>query len=90
MRSVADGLIVTDLAHKLILANPAAKALLGFRFEEILGREIGDAIKDDQLREIVRNTLDQQINGLEVDLELEDPHDPRPRVVRARTALVND
>jgi PAS domain S-box-containing protein len=90
LRSVADGLIVTDLDHKIILANPAAEALLEFRQEEMLGREVGAGIKDDQLREIVRHALDQHSSDYEVDIELEDPQNKRKKVLRARTALVDD
>ncbi len=90
LHSVADGLIVTDLANKVILANPAAEALLGFRQEEMVEREIGLGIKDDRLREIVRDTLNRQKSGYEIDIELEDPRDHRQKVMRARTALVDD
>lgn len=90
LHSVADGLIVTDTNHKVILANPAAEELLGLRLAEMWGREIGAGIKDDQLREMVRYAFDQHSSGYEVDIETEDPHDTRKKVLRARTALVDD
>ncbi|MBN1994899.1 MAG: GAF domain-containing protein [Anaerolineae bacterium] len=90
LQSVADGLIVTDPDHKVILANPAAEKLLGFRLKEMLGSEVGTGIKDDRLREMVHYAFEQRSSGLEVDLETQEPGDPRKKVLRARTALVDD
>ena len=90
LNSVADGLVVTDLENKVILANPAAEELLGFKQEDMLGQEIGVGIKDDRLRTIVRGTLNKYINGYEIDIELEDPRDGQRKVMRARTSLVDD
>ncbi len=88
LRSVADGLIVTDLNYRIILANPAAEALLESPLDEIMGKEIGEAIKDDSLRETVRNTLQQNSRGYNVDVELKSLYNERQRVMRARTAPV--
>jgi PAS domain S-box-containing protein len=90
LHSVADGLIVTDLDHKVILANPAAEELLGSRLEEMLGREVGVGIKDDRLREMVRYALDQRSSGYEIDIEPASSQTRRPKVLRARTSLVDD
>ncbi len=85
MRSMADGLIVTDLENRLVLANPAAEELLQFRFGDAAGQEIGASIHDERLCQIVRDTQRQQA-GCEVDIELTDPY----RVIRAHTAVVNE
>ena len=90
LHSVADGLIVTDLDHKIVLANPAAEELLGSRLEEMLGHEIGVGIKDDRLREMVRYALDQRGSGYEIDIQPESSQIRRPKVLRARTSLVDD
>ena len=90
LHSVADGLIVTDLENKVVLVNPAAEDILGFKLEEMLGQEIGTGIRDDRLRQIVRGTLNQYINGYEIDIELEDPRDGQIKIMRAHTSLVDD
>jgi PAS domain S-box-containing protein len=90
LHSVADGLIVTDLDHRVILANPAAEELLGSRLEEMLGREVGAGIKDDRLREMVRYALDQRSSDYEIDIETESSQTRRPKVLRARTSSVDD
>lgn len=89
LHSIADGLIVTDMDNKVILANPAAEELLGFSLEEMLGQEISTSIKDDQLRAVIQDTLQKHISGYEVDIELKDSRENR-RVLRTRTALVDD
>ena len=90
LRSIADGLIVTDLDHKVILANRAAEALLDFKLENIIGQEIGSGTKENKLREIVHQTINKQASGYETDIESEDPPNNRQQVLRARTALVDD
>lgn len=90
LQSVADGLIVTDPDHRVILANPAAETLLGIKLEEMWGREIGTGIKDNRLREMVRYALEKRSSGYEVDIQPKDVQDSRKKVLRARTALVED
>jgi PAS domain S-box-containing protein len=90
LRSVADGLIVTDLNQKVILANPAAEALLGFRLSEVIGQEISMGIRNNKLREIIRNTSEQHPQGYEIDVELKEADNRPSRVLRARTAVVDD
>jgi PAS domain S-box-containing protein len=89
LQSVADGLIVTDTNYQVILANPAAEALLGVEVEDMLGREVGAGIRDDRLREMVRYAFEQRASGHEVDIETDDPN-ARKKVLLARTALVDD
>lgn len=90
LQAVADGLIVTDIENRVVMANPAAEALLGFRLSEVLGREIGSGIKDDRLRKIVRDTLARRAGGYAVDIELETLAGQDKKVMRARTAPVNN
>jgi PAS domain S-box-containing protein len=89
VRSMADGLIVTDLENRLILANPAAEELLKLELRDAIDQEIGANIRDDRLRQIMRDTLAKQQAGYEVDIELTEPHDGAQRIMRAHTAVVN-
>jgi PAS domain S-box-containing protein len=90
LQSVADGLIVTDSVHNVILANPAAETLLGISLNHIWGHAIGTGIKDNRLQEMVRRAFDQQSSSHEIDIRPNDTSDTRKKVLRARTALVND
>ena len=42
--SSADGIIGLDGQHNIVLCNPAALTLLGYRFEELQGRNVHDSI----------------------------------------------
>lgn len=90
LHSVADGLLVTDVNHRIILANAAAANLLELPLDQILDRKIEDGLKNDRLQESVQQTLNHQHDGAEIDIQLEDSNRQRSRVVRARTALVAD
>jgi PAS domain S-box-containing protein len=90
VQSMADGLIVTDLENRIVLANPAAEELLQFRLEDAIGQDIGASIRDDRLRHIVDVTLDKQQAGHEVDIEMAGPIDGSQRIMRAHTAVVDD
>ena len=92
LQSVADGLIVTDLDHRVILANPAAETLLGFRLEDVENQDIETTIKASWLREIVQSTLRHHMSGCEIDVKLKDSiyGDKQPKIINARTALVDD
>ena len=87
LRSVADGLIVTDLEHKVIMANPAAETLLGLSRDDMVGRPIGVGLKDNRLQEVVQHTLEQNLSSYETDLELVNRNGQK-KVMRTRTALV--
>ena len=54
LKSVADGLIVTDIYNNVILMNHAAEELLGVRYKDVFNRPIDFSIKEKTLREKVR------------------------------------
>jgi PAS domain S-box-containing protein len=87
LRSVADGLIVTDLEHKVILANPAAESLLELSLEKMLGYQLGVGLENDELHQVVKHTWEQKLDSYEADVELTMGNRPK-KVIRARTALV--
>ena len=66
LKSVADGLIVTDRHNHVLLMNRAAEDILGIRFSETVNRSIQYAIEDKTLREKIMYTLGKQPNRLRV------------------------
>ncbi len=90
LKSVADGLIVTDTYNRVVLMNRAAEDLLGVRFSEVIDRPIDFAIKDKALREKVRETLDKKTTGYQFDFELPGDSPAHPRIMRARTSVIFD
>jgi len=64
VKSVADGLIVTDIYNRVILMNRTAEDLLGVRLSEVIDRPIDFAIQDETLRDRVRSTLEKKNRGV--------------------------
>ncbi|MBN2687376.1 MAG: PAS domain S-box protein, partial [Deltaproteobacteria bacterium] len=90
LKSVADGLIVTDLHNHVILMNRSAEDLLGVRFSSVINRSIDYAIRDDTLRERIRTTLEKREPGYQFDFELPGKDSDHPRIMRARTSVIKD
>lgn len=90
LHSVADGLIVTDINHRVILANPAAETLLEHRLETMNNNQRDTAIKNDWLRQLVYSTLTYRIAVAEVDVKLAHSPEGQAKIMHARAALVND
>jgi PAS domain S-box-containing protein len=90
VKSVADGLIVTDTYNNVILMNRAAEDLLGVRLSEVIDRPIEYAIEEETLRERVRETLDKKSTGYFFDFHLPGDDPKHPRIMRARTSVIYD
>lgn len=89
LKSVADGLIVTDIDNRIILMNRAAEDLLGVCFSEVMDRPIGFAIEDKTLRERMKTTLNKKESDYQFDFELPGEKE-HPRIMRARTSVIED
>ncbi len=61
LRSIADGVIVTDINSNLILMNRVAETLTGWTQEEVLGSPLNSffAIYDEKTRRPITHTVDQ-------------------------------
>ena len=90
LKSVADGLIVTDIYNNVILMNHAAEELLGVRYKDVFNQPIDFSIKEKTLREKVRETLDKKITGHQFDFELQSDDSEHPKIMRARTSVIFD
>jgi len=90
LKSIADGLIVTDNYNRIILMNRAAEDILAIRFSEVIDRPIDFAIKDNVLRDEVKATLKKKETGLQFDFELPRPGSTQPRILRGQTSVVLD
>jgi len=90
VKSVADGLIVTDIYNRVILMNRMAEDLLRVRLSEVIDRPIDFAIQDETLRDRVRSTLEKKTEGYEFDFELPSDDPKHPRIMRGRTSVISD
>jgi len=54
---LANGVMVTDVEKKLVLANPAFMKIMGFKGDDIIGRPFTMLIKNEQLRQMIESAL---------------------------------
>ncbi|MBD3398382.1 PAS domain-containing protein [Candidatus Micrarchaeota archaeon] len=90
LKSVADGLIVTDNQNAVILMNKAAEALLGVKLQEVKRRSLGSLVDDERLRNKLISNLESSRRVSEFDCPLPDPRGGKLRIFRARTSSISD
>lgn len=88
LKSVPDGLIVIDEAHRLVLMNKAAEELLGVHLYDVLFQPARAIITDKALLKRLTTPTEEE-NGTPQDLELIDHRSGEPRVIQARTSAVH-
>ena len=90
LKSVGDGLVVTDIYRRVVLMNRAAEDILGIRLSEMINRPIDLAFRDKTLKDRVKKALDKKETGYSFDFELPVEGKERPRFMRARTSVIQD
>jgi PAS domain S-box-containing protein len=90
LKSIADGLIVTDRYHRIMLMNRAAEDLLDIRLSQVINRPMDLAFEDETVRDRIKTTLEKKKEGHEFDFELPQGDTDHPRVMRARTSVITD
>nr|HID59927.1 PAS domain-containing sensor histidine kinase [Desulfobacterales bacterium] len=90
LKSIGDGLVVTDTYNRILLMNPNAEDLLGVRLSEVINRPIDFAIRDKTLREKFKEALDKKVTGTQFDFELPVEDRTYSRIMRARTSVIQD
>jgi PAS domain S-box-containing protein len=90
LKSVGDGLIVTDLYNRVVLMNRAAEDLLEIRLSEVIDRPIDFAIEDKTLRDRIKTTLDKRESGYQFDFEIPGDEPTNPHIIRGRTSIIED
>ncbi len=88
LKSIADGLIVTDCRHRVILMNHAAEDLLGVQLSNVFGRFIDYAVEEKTLREKIKYTLNKKTTGYKFDFKWPGNDPKHPRIMRARTSVI--
>lgn len=64
LRSVSEGLLVTDPAHRVVLTNPAAEEILGLAAPgDLEGEAVADLIEDETLSRRLVHCLDDTLGG---------------------------
>ncbi len=87
LRSASDGLIVTDLDDRLVLASRAAEPYFPHHWHEVIGQPIGAVIGPDPLRDYFRHIADDGGKFPPLQLDLEDS-EQLPRYLQGQTSWV--
>jgi len=90
LKSVSDGLIVTDIYNRITLMNRVAEDLLSVRFSEVINRPIDFAIEERTLREKLIDTFNKKKTDYQFDFQLPGDDPEYPRFMRARTSVIHD
>ena len=89
LKSISDGLIVTDIYNRILLMNSAAEDLLGIHLSEVINQPIDVAIDERTLRERLINTLNKKKTGYQFDFEMPGDDPKHNRFMRARTSIIH-
>lgn len=76
LKSVSDGLIVTDINHHIILMNSLAEEFLGIRFSEYINRRIDTAIKNPKLKQLLAKALLDPSSPVQADIQVKGKEKP--------------
>lgn len=88
LKSVADGLIVTDPQQRITLLNRAAEDLLGIPMGQALQQPLAAVVQHPRLREHLDSLLAGRSAEASLVLEIPDPKHQATRDIEARTAQV--
>ncbi|MDB9822772.1 GAF domain-containing protein [Deltaproteobacteria bacterium] len=90
LKSVADGLIVTDINNRVILMNKAAEDLLRVRFRDAVNQPIEFAIQDKTLKDRLTKTLVKGKMDYQFDFEMPAQDSDHNQIMCARTSGIQD
>ncbi len=88
LRTIVDGIIVTDSAHRIVLMNPAASRLLGIAEQPDAEESAIAELTDARVVPLLEETLETAAHGLERDVQFADPATGRERTIAVRTAAI--
>ncbi len=88
LRSLADGLIVTDMDNRILLMNRTAEGILGFRLKEVFMQSVEQVIKEEELCAHLIGFLISESGEAFNDLEMLDRSRQEVRFFQAHSSAV--
>ncbi len=88
IRSVPDGVIVTDMKQRVILMNHSAEDLLGICFQSVQNQPISLVIHEETLREKLKHVIDRLKTEYEFDFVLHKEHNGLDRIMHGKTSVI--
>lgn len=90
LESVADGLIVTDVQHRIVLMNPSAESLLQISAKQVLNRSVADPSVASLLPAPLVEFLNCGEEGALFEFELRTGSSKGPQALQARMSAIQD
>lgn len=90
LRSVADGLIFTDMQNRIKLMSSSAEAMLGKQLDSVFSMPIAEAIENQELAEQLVAIQAGAREEVLADLELPGDNEDEVRTIQAKPAIVKD
>lgn len=89
LRSVAEGLIVTDRQNRIVLMNHSSELMLGLTCRQVVGLPIDQVFREEPSRSRVLDAL-TSLSGERFDLELRGQPQEGFRTLQARISVIGD
>lgn len=86
LRSMTSAVLVVDDKENIILVNPLTETFLGVKEENILGKNINEAIPQDEIKFMFLSMLKQREMFLTKEINILNPQDGVERTVKANMA----
>jgi PAS domain S-box-containing protein len=90
LRSVADGLIFTDMENRIKLMSSSAEVMLGRQLDDVFSLPIAEVIENKELAERLVAIQSEAKEENIVDLELPGDNEDEVRIIQAKPAIVKD
>ena len=89
LKSVGEGMIVTDVYNRVLVMNRRAEELLGVRLSEVINRSVEFAVEDKILLNSLKTTLSKDADD-RFNFELAGSGGEEARFMQARTSVIHD
>ncbi len=90
LRSVGEGLIVTDHRQRVVLMSPSAEELLGIACRQVINQPVERVFAETAVPEALRMALSGQGKGDLLEFELLGEGENRKRTIQARLSEIRD
>jgi PAS domain S-box-containing protein len=88
LKSVDEGLIITDLQNRIVLINQPAEKFLGISIREVINHPIDSAFKNHPFKKQLLAALSSRAPGPLIDMELPGQDPPSPLALKIKTSEI--
>jgi len=90
LKSVTEGLIVSDINHHIVMMNSLAEEWLDVRLSEVFNQRIELVFKEKKLQELIEKALDKHPESIRIDFEIRKEKKSEDLVLEASAKVIVD